>query len=209
MTIIASALSLALLVMLPQAPAPCPVACVAGRPQPRVVRLKVYNQSRLPQADVDALLDVANSIWIEYGVTLELSADADAIALVLTKDKSVAPASSTTVVLGTTLFTKGHATPYIKLSPGAAEAFAEEEGGISFNAAPLDRRGAMLTRMLGIALAHELAHYLLDTAQHSTGGLLQPSLSIQEMAFPQAAHLKLTRKQQRLLCPVAVPTQRD
>jgi hypothetical protein len=207
MTIIAGALSIALLVMLPQAPVPCPVACVAGHPQPRVVRLKLYNQSRLRQADVDALLEVANSIWIAYGVTLELGTDADAIALVLTKDKSSPPAS-TTVVLGTTLFTRGHATPYIRLSPAAAEAFAEEEGGISFNAAPPDKRDAMLTRMLGIALAHELAHYLLDTAQHSTGGLLQPSLSIQEMAFPEAAHLRLTRKQQRLLCPAAVSGQR-
>jgi hypothetical protein len=53
--------------------------------------------------------------------------------------------------------------------------------------------------MLGVALAHELGHYLLDTSQHSAAGLLQAGLTIHQLAFPEPARLTLTAEQQRLL----------
>jgi hypothetical protein len=46
----------------------------------------------------------------------------------------------------------------------------------------------------------ELGHYLLDTADHSPGGLLRQTLATHEMEQPDPAHLRLTRKQQQLMC---------
>jgi len=204
MSITAIALAVALGAPL-AAPIPRPPQCAPDF-QPRVVRLKVYNQSRLHQTDIDAVLDVANSIWKRYGVTLELSEDPDAVAVVVTKKSSAVPYRGSPEVLGTTLFTQGHATPYIRLSLGAIEAFAEDtsENGILFAMRPIDQRDAMLTRMLGVALAHEMAHYLLDTAEHSGTGLLQPGLDIHALASPEPARLTLTPGQQRLLVRAAV-----
>jgi hypothetical protein len=54
--------------------------------------------------------------------------------------------------------------------------------------------------MMGVALAHELGHYLLDTTHHSTAGLLRESLSVSDLAHPNPAHLRLTDKQQRRIC---------
>lgn len=78
------------------------------------------------------------------------------------------------------------------------------EDGIPFDAWPLLQRFAILVRMMGVALAHEMAHYLLDTARHSSVGLLQAGLNIRELAFSEPTHLKLTPAQQRLLASCCV-----
>jgi hypothetical protein len=178
---------------------PPPAACADAR-QPRTVRLTFYNQSRAQQADIESLLDVANRIWSQYGVRLQRGTGPGAVAVVLA-DRRVLPDDANRQVLGTTLFTDGHATPYIKLSMAAAETFAESthEGGVQFTLRPLAQRDATLMRVLGVALAHEIAHYLLDTAAHSSAGLLQPGLDMHELSSAEPAHLKLTAGQQRRL----------
>ena len=105
-------------------------------------------------------------------------------------------------VLGTTLFSEGHATPYIRLSVGAAEAAAAacHGDGLTFGERPSAARDAILQRMLGVALAHELAHYLLDTAQHSAGGLLRADIRVTELVRPTAIRYPLTLEQQHRLC---------
>ena len=60
-----------------------------------------------------------------------------------------------------------------------------------------------------MAFAHEMAHYLLDTSRHSSGGLLQPGLSVHEVSFPDLTYLKLTpEQQQRLRTGTASPNCR-
>jgi hypothetical protein len=105
-------------------------------------------------------------------------------------------------VLGTTLFSKGHATPFIRLWLGAAEAVANgsDAEGQPFRMRPREERNSILLAIMGVALAHELAHYLLDTAHHSPGGLLRASLSVRELEHADPARLGLTVQQQRLIC---------
>ncbi len=175
--------------------------CAGSTDELRVVGLRIYNQSSVNDADVDRILQTANRIWKPYGVCLQASTGQDAVTVVISRATTgaldVGPA-----VLGDTLFTAGHATPYIHLWPANAEALAAgaEIRGRPFVSRSHVERDVILRQMLGVALAHELAHYLLDTARHSAGGLLRGSITVDDLAFPKPGHLRLTHDQQRLLC---------
>jgi hypothetical protein len=79
--------------------------------------------------------------------------------------------------------------------------------GRPFTSRPPDERNAIVVRMLGVALAHELAHYLLDTANHSAVGLLRATISVNDLASPRPDHLRLSTKQQQLICLDSKPGQ--
>ena len=136
------------------------------------------------------------------GVTIEPSTRADAVTVVLSRGATAGATDFRPSVLGDTLFTDGHATPYIHLWPANAEALAigSEIGGRPFTFLARTERDAILLRMLGVALAHELAHYLLDTSSHAAGGLLRNPIGVNELASADPAHLRLSRQQQRLIC---------
>lgn len=176
--------------------------CAGEEIAPRVVRVKIYNQSPMSPADIDAVVDVANRIWVAYGVSLQPQNDPEAVAIVLSNRRHSRDDSGP-IVLGTTLFTNGHATPYINVSLAAAQQVAAEtdEGGVPFDARPQVQREAIVVRILGVALAHEMGHYLLDTAGHSSAGLLQRGLPSRELARAEPSHLQLTAAQRHLLCP--------
>lgn len=179
--------------------------CAGEEIAPRVVRVKIYNQSRMSAGDIDALVDVANRIWVAYGVSIEPQDDPAAVAVVLSNRRDPRDDRGP-IVLGTTLFADGHATPYINLSLAAAEevAVGTDEGGVPFDARPTVQRDAIVGRILGVALAHEIGHYLLDTATHSSAGLLQRGLPSRELERAEPSYLRLTGAQQRqLLCLAA------
>ncbi len=188
----------------PHTAAGCPSAvCGGAEDAPLVVHVRIANQSRLTPADVARVLDVAGRIWLPYRITLEPGAGDGAVTVVVTDGPTATTADSGgATVLGTTLFSEGHATPYIRLSVGAAEAAADacHGDGLPFAERPGAARSAILQRMLGVALAHELAHYLLDTAQHSAGGLLRADIRVTELVRPAAVHYPLTLDQQHRLC---------
>jgi hypothetical protein len=58
----------------------------------------------------------------------------------------------------------------------------------------------ILARMLGVALAHEFGHYLLDTTEHSSQGLLRRMLRVSDMQQANPDYLTLTDEQQHQLC---------
>jgi len=169
---------------------------------PRVVRLMVRNHSRFSEADLGGVLDLVNRIWRPYGIDVERGTGPDAVSVVLASGRDLAPQDQSVPVLGITLFARGHALPFISLSLAAAEALAAggDIGVIPFRAQSPERRDAILRRMLGVALAHEMGHLLLDTTRHSSTGLLKAGLSTRELAYPEPDHLKLTPAQQRQLC---------
>jgi hypothetical protein len=215
MTIRHRAISLPLIALLIGAPAMtaagplrASVACQSPRDGdgdgPRTIHVRVFNQSRLTLAEIQRLLEVADDIWRPYGITIEPGSNEEAVSVVLAARPTRAAAGNNAAVLGTTLFAKGHATPYINLSLSAAEAAADDsnEGGVSFTARPREQRDAMLLRMLGVALAHEMAHYLLDTSEHSRAGLLREGLRVSELTHPVSAHLALSPEQLHHLCQV-------
>jgi hypothetical protein len=188
----------------PQTPSFCPhcVSCSLEAGSVRVVRVKVYNQSRLSSASLDAVLEMAGRIWLPYGVTIEQVSNPDAVALVVAAGVPEPVTRAGRPVLGDTLFHLHHATPYIRLWLGAAEAAAAvgSTGTPVFTALPAEQRDGILLRMLGVAFAHELGHYLLDTGVHSSSGLLRAALTMRDLEEPNLARLDLTGPQQRSMC---------
>ena len=96
----------------------------------------------------------------------------------------------------------GHAEPRIHLWLGAAEALASraDVSAPPFRVRSREDRDATLTQMLGVALAHEIGHYLLDTSHHAPNGLLQPVISLRDFEAPDLTHLRLNPDQRRQLC---------
>jgi hypothetical protein len=168
----------------------------------RVVRVRMYNQSRMSQANVESMLDVTNRLWLPYGVRFETATSADTVTIVVSGNTIPASTGYGPAVLGATLFNQGHATPFIRLWPGIAEGLVSDADfkGRPFRAWPVRERDAILLQVMGVALAHEMGHYLLDTASHSSGGLLQATLTGRDLEYPSPARLWLTVEQQRLLC---------
>jgi len=183
---------------------PCP-ECSAEMGATRVVHVKMYNQSRLGEAGVQTLIDVANRIWLPYGVSVDpVIKPAGAVAVVVGAGRPEPASRLGRPVLGDTLFHNSHATPYIRLWLGAAEIVANVMGapGPVFSNLPPDQRDAILLQMMGVAFAHELGHYLLDSGEHSTRGLLRAAITIGELERPELGRLELTESQQRLMCRV-------
>jgi hypothetical protein len=178
------------------------LACASESEHPRTVHVWLFNQTRMKDDDLADILATANTLWVPYGVSIERGTGVEAIKVVVSRNGQRSDTTSEPVPLGDTLFSSGHATPYIHLWLGAAEALALGSNfeGHSFMFQSIDERNAILRHMLGVALAHELGHYLLDTSSHSSAGLLRQTLGFEDLAHPKPGHLRLTDRQQRLMC---------
>jgi hypothetical protein len=178
------------------------VECVVHQESTRVVRLKIYKKARVIEASLARMIETANRIWAAYGVTVETTTSMEGISVWVSDGTPESDAVPGPQVLGTTMFTNGHSMPLIRLWWGAANALAESApfDGKSFDARTLQDRDRILQQIMGVALAHELAHYLLDTTQHSHAGLMQVPLSIRDLAEAEPARLSLTMDEQRRLC---------
>lgn len=186
-----------------QSPVPCqPCVECTDDAGPRVVRLRMYNQTRMDESVFVNILEVTNRIWTPYGVSVEATTSLDAITVVVSGGTMPGTDAVAPVAIGDTLFTQGHATPYIHLWLGAAELLARnsQSEGQPFTMKPTAERDAILLRMLGVALAHELGHYLLDTSHHSPGGLLRETMAARDMEKADPAHLRLSRKEVQMMC---------
>jgi hypothetical protein len=163
-----------------------------------VVPITIYNQSQLSDGDIDAIVETANRLWQPYGVTL-IPVSVHGVAVIVA-DKPPREAQPHPRVLGTTMFTDGHANPYIHLWVGAAYALLDTGSGWPLTTLTQIQHESSLRPMLGVALAHEFGHFLLDTPHHAVGGLLQALVSVSDLRHPTTEHLGLTADQQHTLC---------
>jgi len=171
-------------------------------PSLSVLPITVYNRSRMNGPELDAIVETADRLWRPYGVTISSGAPHGVAVIVGLEPPARKPFGSDPIVLGTTLFSDGHAKPYIHLWVGGAEALikAADGDGRRLSAMTPVERDAELLPVLGVALAHEIAHYLLDTPHHSRVGLLQTTLRFRDLLAASPEHLPLTDQQQRALC---------
>ncbi len=180
----------------------CPAACTSEPDQSRVVHVWLFNQTRMNDGTLADIIGAANRIWMPYDLAIEPGHGPDAIKIVVSPGMMPSPTTAPGWALGDTLFTDGHASPYIHLWRGAAEALAmnSQIDGRTFTSRPIVERDGILTQMLGVALAHELGHYLLDSSSHSTAGLLRGTIDVGDLAYPRPSHLRLTSEQRRRIC---------
>jgi hypothetical protein len=84
---------------------------------------------------------------------------------------------------------------------GSAERLAAgRPGERDFSEFPTNAQNLRLSRILGVSLAHEIGHYLLDGAFHSTRGLLRATMSTLQMLDPRLKDLGLDDEQIASLC---------
>ena len=180
----------------------CAAACTSEPDRSRVVHLWLFNQTRIDDGTLAAIVGAANRIWMPYGLAIELGQGPDAIKIIVSPGMMPSATTAPGLALGDTLFTDGHASPYIHLWRGGAEALAmsTEIEGRTFTSRPIVEQNEILAQMLGVALAHELGHYLLDSSSHSTAGLLRGTIGMGDLAHPQPSHLRLTNEQRRRIC---------
>src|SRR3954469_18163918 len=180
----------------------CAAACASEPNQSRVVHVWLFNQTRIDDGTLAEIVGAANRIWMPYGLAIELGQGPDAIKIIVSPGMMPSAPTAPGLALGDTLFTEGHASPYIHLWRGGAEALAmsAEIEGRTFTSRSIVERDRILVHMLGVALAHELGHYLLDSSRHSTAGLLRATIEVNDLAYPQPSHLRLTSEQRRRIC---------
>jgi hypothetical protein len=166
------------------------------------VPVTIYNRSRLTEAKLAVVVATANKLWVPYGVKIEGGHERGVPVIISPHAAELARLDTAPLVLGTTSFTDGHANAYIQLWLGAAETLAGNSGGEGkqFAVLPDVERDRILNSMMGVALAHELAHYLLDTPRHSPDGLLREAMSFSDLVHPTAERLFLSVEQQQALC---------
>jgi hypothetical protein len=167
-----------------------------------VIPLRISNQTTLATASVDAITDFAGIVWRRYGVHLERSQEGRAaIGVIIAPTVSPQMAHDGLRVLASTIFDHGEATSTMYVWVGSAEALMASAPGYHGSATlPKGAQDAGITQMLGVAFAHEIGHYLLDTADHSATGLLRANIPVTELLEPNLRALRLDRAQQVRLC---------
>ena len=145
---------------------------------------------------------VTDAVWRRYQVRVVLAGPTAAVLRVTIADES-SPQAGTQgpIPVASTVFDQGHATPTIYLWLGSAERLAASRPGErDFSEFPTNAQSLRLSRILGVSLAHEIAHYLLDSAFHSTRGLLPATMSTLQMLDPRLKDLGLDDEQIAPLC---------
>jgi hypothetical protein len=176
----AAAIALAMLASTPDAAAPVnrslpPIVVAIGADAPVTASIV-----RLVEAEVDAIFRSA-------GVRFQWrDRAASAASLVVSIDHESGPDRDGYTPLGWLVFENGLPTSRIHISYPNAERFmanAREVVGV-VSTKTIAEREALIGRLMGRALAHELGHYLLETKEHRAKGLLKGSPTAQEFFSP-------------------------
>jgi hypothetical protein len=190
---------------------PAAVMCAPGvtRETDAVLPMHLDNQTRLRPQDLEVIAGIADAVWRRYQVRVVLAGFAAAALRVTVVDKS-SPQAGTQgpIPVASIVFDQGHATPTIYLWLGSAERLAASRPGErNFSDLPTNRQNLLVSRILGASLAHEIGHYLLDSAAHSTRGLLRATIPTLEMLDPRLQDLGLDDQQIASLCEKAAGAQ--
>ena len=183
---------------------PAAVMCAPGvtRETDAILPTHLYNQTRLRPQDLEVIAGITDAVWRRYQVRVVLAGPTAAVLRVTIADKS-SPQAGTQgpIPVASTVFDQGHATPTIYLWLGSAERLAASRPGErDFSEFPTNAQNLRLSRILGVSLAHEIGHYLLDSAFHSTRGLLRATMSTLQMLDPRLKDLGLDDEQIASLC---------
>ena len=137
----------------------------------------------LPPAARVALIAEVDAIWRDAGVVVRWldAADADSPAAlrVFVVDRQMTPAGGTQWVAGELLREPGRGA-IARASIARAEAIVAAAGAGPSRPTPPALTHHRLGVVLGRALAHEIGHYLLGTAEHAPHGLMRATIPPRE-----------------------------
>jgi hypothetical protein len=182
------------------------------------VGIDLQVRAALPWGPVEwtVLTSEVDHIWAQYGVTF-CWATADhpcdglrvRLRVVVEDDASVPgarPAAAPTPV-GWIWFTGASPAPEIHLSVRGARAVVDRAriGSRPIAMWPPATAAPFVPRVLGRALAHEAGHFLLQSRQHTRGGLMSATLRPDQTTFDGDAAFGLTRALARQIRAVCQP----
>jgi hypothetical protein len=162
----------------------------------RVLRIELIVFRGLGERQMDMLKREVETIWAAQDVTIDW-AGAEAsprIRVVIDRPASALPAATHDQYwpLAATRVIEGRVTPPIYVSLDVAERIVR--GANPPYSAPA-LAGIMVPRVVGRAIAHELAHVLLDTSAHTPSGLLRARFTADDLVSPVRDAFSLDRAQ--------------
>jgi hypothetical protein len=172
----------------------------------------VFDGPPLAPAVANAAIEELTAIWAPYGVHVGVAnagdnaQDGDIRLTVLledTIDRRLAPGA-----LGAIRFFDGEPQPVIVMYPRAIEALVSTVSIAGSHSLqwPLAFHDAIVGRVLGRGLAHEVGHYLLRARHHSEIGLMRAPHAIPDLVAADRQHFALSIDDQRqLISTVPVP----
>lgn len=184
----------------------------------------VWRTASIPAADRGAILRQVSAIWERYGVRCRWRAAAtkargrDGILMdvspaasgasgaaevtLIVEDPGPRPAVSPMVAdLGWVRFRDGVPDPVLHVSVDGVRRVAAGARftGHALESLPPPISAMLIGRILARAAAHELGHYLLGSAAHSTRGLMRARYSAWEAGSLEPGLVELDAPQRRLL----------
>jgi hypothetical protein len=185
------------------------LAAAAGDPAsgvpPANVRLmlSVNGPAPFPAGLVEAAIREADTIWAPHGVAVGLRGrtshewDADpiiALSIVFTKKTDDATTRWTSPLGGVTFSPDGVPNPVIFVFNQPLVRLATAPGVLNSRNFqwPAALRDAVIARVLGRVLAHEIGHFILRSRTHSAAGLMRSRQSIEDLVSPDRRQLGLS-----------------
>jgi hypothetical protein len=161
-----------------------------------VLRIELIVFGGLGERQIEAVRHEVEAIWTAQGVTIEWPGEATAPRVRVVIDRPVpafAPDSQQEQWhVAATRVIDGRVTPPICVSLDAAERVVRAANP-PYSAPAL--AGLMVPRVVGRAIAHELAHFLLNTRAHTLRGLLRARFTADDFVSPARDAFNLDRGQ--------------
>lgn len=178
-----------------------PVRAAVCEPEPRraelhVLLIELVVFRGVGGSQLDLLRKEIEGVWAEQGVTIAWTSKPTPASVRVVIDRPVTPLPRASVEgiwsVAHARVVEGHIVPPIYASVDAAERVvraADQSSGRTSS-------GPVLPRVLGRAIAHELAHLLLDTRAHTDRGLLRERFTAAEFVAPNPEQFALDHGQQ-------------
>jgi hypothetical protein len=145
----------------------------------------------------------AAHVWAPYGVTLSVAGaagDAECQAGTVHVEILDRPRGSIDDhALGAIAFYDGAPRPDVSLYVEPAADLVASVAGGAMSQWTIAYRNAVMGRVLGRALAHEIGHYLLNTREHAPAGLMRAVQPINELMGVADPKMVLTAREQVIL----------
>jgi hypothetical protein len=162
----------------------------------RLLRIELFVFRGLGESQGDQVRREVEAIWAAQAVRIEWSCaeTTGCVRVVIDRPASTLPAAGREEQwnVAATRIVAGHVSGPIYVSVDAAERVVRAASP-PYSTPAL--RGVMVTRVVGRALAHELAHFLLDTREHSQHGLLRARVRADDFVSPGLDGFNLDDKQ--------------
>jgi hypothetical protein len=162
----------------------------------RVLRIELVVFRGLGDRQIAMVEREVDEIWAAQGVTIEWSdhARSSSVRIVIDRSSSALPAAQDNDrwPMAMTRTIDGRVTPPVYVSVNAAERVVRASSP-PYSSPAL--AGVVLPRVVGRAIAHELAHLLLNARVHTSRGLLRGGFTADDFVSPGRNAFTLDRAQ--------------